>query len=89
MLAGNTGESLSKNMIWAGIPSGARTACSGDSGGPLMIREPDGRWLQVGIVSWGREPMNAQSRCAHENLYSVYTRVSQYFDWIARHVQGG
>jgi secreted trypsin-like serine protease len=54
-----------------------------------MIREPDGRWLQVGIVSWGREPMNAQSRCAHENLYSVYTRVSQYFDWIARHVQGG
>jgi secreted trypsin-like serine protease len=88
ILSNSMGEVLSPNMICAGIPSGERTSCNGDSGGPLLVRQPDGSWLQVGIVSWGREPANAQTRCAHENLYSVYTRVSNYFDWIARHVRG-
>lgn len=86
-LADNMGDRLTDNMICAGVPSGERTSCSGDSGGPLMVKRDDGKWLQVGVVSWAQEPMNAQSRCAHENLYAVYTRVSNYFDWIASHVQ--
>ena len=88
ILANNMGEVLSANMMCAGIPSGARTSCNGDSGGPLMVREANGQWLQVGIVSWGREPLNAETRCAHEDLYAVYTRLSNYFNWIAAHVQG-
>lgn len=88
ILTSNMGDALSENMICAGIRSGKKTSCSGDSGGPLMVRGGDGSWVQVGIVSWGREPMDATDRCGHEDLYSVYTRVSQYFDWIAAHVRG-
>ena len=89
ILSNNFGQILSENMICAGIPSGARTACNGDSGGPLMVRQADGQWLQVGVVSWGREPSDATTRCAHENLYSVYTNLSSYYDWISRNLQGG
>lgn len=88
ILASNIGDRLTANMICAGTPSGERTACNGDSGGPLMVQRDDGMWVQVGIVSWGREPFAATSRCAHKDLYSVYTRASNYFDWIARHVRG-
>lgn len=88
ILAENLGPALSDNMICAGVPSGERTSCNGDSGGPLMVRDPGGNWTQVGIVSWGREPLDATKRCAHQDLYSVYTRVGNYFDWIARHVRG-
>ncbi len=82
------GDSLSGNMICAGITSGERDSCKGDSGGPLMVRQPDGGWLQVGIVSWGKSPLFADDPCGHENLFAVYTKVSNYFDWIAAHLRG-
>lgn len=88
ILAGNIGSALTDNMICAGTPSGEKTSCNGDSGGLLMIRQNDGNWLQVGIVSWGREPLGATKRCGHKDLYSVYTRVSNYYDWIARNLGG-
>jgi len=88
ILSTNINPRLTENMVCAGVPSGKRTSCSGDSGGPLLMQAPDGDWVQVGIVSWGREPLSAESRCAHEDLYAVYTRLSSYFDWIAGHVGG-
>jgi secreted trypsin-like serine protease len=49
-------------------------ACSGDSGGPLIVEGSDeGEDLLVGIVSWGRG-------CA---IYpGVYSRVSSGYSWI-------
>lgn len=88
ILADNIGPILTGNMVCAGTPTGARSSCNGDSGGPLLVQEADGNWLQVGIVSWGREPLNAEHRCAHEDLYAVYTRLPNYFNWIASHVRG-
>jgi len=88
LLTSNMGNALTDNMICAGIPSGKKTSCTGDSGGPLMMQSTSGDWIQVGIVSWGREPSGAQEPCAHENLYSVYTRVSNYTDWIAAQIGG-
>lgn len=82
ILTQNIGPALTDNMICAGVASGARTSCRGDSGGPLLTRQPDGSWIQVGVVSWGRVPLGAEKACGHENLYAVYTRVSNYFDWI-------
>lgn len=82
ILVPGIGDALTENMICAGIASGERSSCNGDSGGPLMMRRADGGWIQVGIVSWGKMPLGAQSSCGLPSLYGVYTRVSNYFDWI-------
>lgn len=82
ILAPNIGNALTSNMICAGVASGERSSCNGDSGGPLMMRRPDGGWIQVGIVSWGKMPLGAETSCGLPSLYGVYTRVSNYFDWI-------
>ncbi|KAF2901928.1 hypothetical protein ILUMI_04259 [Ignelater luminosus] len=56
--------------------SNGRSACSGDSGGPLFIQSPWDEPIQAGIVSFG-------SAAGCEKGYpSVYTRVSEYTDWI-------
>ena len=86
IIVSNLGPSLSDNMVCAGVSTGERTSCNGDSGGPLMIKQADGSWLQVGVVSWGRIPLsgNSYSRCGHAELYGVYTRLSNYYDWIGQ-----
>lgn len=81
---------LTQNMICAGVASGAKTSCQGDSGGPLLIKTEKGGWLQVGVVSFGANAgmiANVLPRCGLPNTYSVYTRVANYFNWIAGHVR--
>lgn len=54
-------------------------ACSGDSGGPLIVTRGDYE-IVIGLVSWGVE-------CADTAAYpDVYTRVSTYVDWIKTNV---
>lgn len=45
--------------------------CQGDSGGPMVGRDADGRWVQVGIVSWGLG-------CARDGYPGVYTQISTF-----------
>jgi secreted trypsin-like serine protease len=45
--------------------------CQGDSGGPMVRRDHSGRWVQVGIVSWGLG-------CARDGYPGVYTQVSTF-----------
>jgi secreted trypsin-like serine protease len=45
--------------------------CQGDSGGPMVRRDSTGRWVQVGIVSWGLG-------CARDGYPGVYTQVSTF-----------
>jgi secreted trypsin-like serine protease len=45
--------------------------CQGDSGGPMVRRDQQGRWMQVGIVSWGLG-------CARDGYPGVYTQVSAF-----------
>jgi len=48
---------------------------TGDSGGPLLIRQSDGRWIVLGITSYG-------SALLPETAPGVYVRLSAYQDWI-------
>lgn len=80
-IASGMGDPLTENMLCAGTSSGIRDACNGDSGGPLFMTGENGP-EQVGIVSWGDGPLDADVACGHQNAYGVYTRLSKYEDWI-------
>lgn len=53
-----------------------RGACHGDSGGPALLLQDDGTYIQVGVTSRGTEHLG---NC---NKGVVYTGVSGYLDWI-------
>ncbi|KAK5639144.1 hypothetical protein RI129_011636 [Pyrocoelia pectoralis] len=65
-----------EHMLCAGQAS--RDSCSGDSGGPLMVN--DGKWVQVGIVSWG-------IGCGKGQYPGVYTRVQKFLPWIQKNIK--
>ncbi|XP_055904457.1 serine protease 7-like [Eupeodes corollae] len=50
-------------------------SCDGDSGGPLMMGEDATNYAIVGIVSFG-------NKCGLEGWPGIYTKVSDYEDWI-------
>lgn len=68
-------DEVSENMLCAGLAEGGKDACQGDSGSALVVPDGGGRYLQAGIVSWG-------DGCALPEAYGVYTKVSQFYDWV-------
>ena len=67
------GVRVTGNMICGGDGS-KRGACHGDSGGPFVC-EVKGKWALHGAPSF------TDSKC-NPTAYSVFTRITQYLDWI-------
>ncbi|XP_026839785.1 chymotrypsin-2 [Drosophila erecta] len=73
--ARHNGQTDPRYHICGGVDEGGKGQCSGDSGGPLIYNGQ-----QVGIVSWSIKP------CTVAPYPGVYTKVSQYVDWIKHKV---
>ncbi|XP_042856592.1 serine proteinase stubble-like [Penaeus japonicus] len=69
------GRHVTEHMICAGVASGGRDACKGDSGGPLTVQEADGRHVLAGVVSWG-------DGCGKPGVFGVYAEVQDYLGFI-------
>ena len=67
-------SSLDRKHICAG--NGDTDACTGDSGGPLLV-ERNGRWTVIGVTSFG-------VGCGSDVFPGVYTNVAKYITWIKR-----
>ncbi|XP_052754319.1 serine proteinase stubble [Galleria mellonella] len=69
-------EHIPNIFICAGRRRGGADSCEGDSGGPMVVqRERDNRFVLGGVISWG-------IGCAEPNQPGVYTRISEFRDWI-------
>jgi len=68
---------ITDNMICAG--SSGHATCNGDSGGPLVCPDSNGKGKLAGLVSFG------YTGCTSAG---VYTKVSQFQDWILARWEG-
>lgn len=73
-------EHIPHIFICAGWRRGGFDSCEGDSGGPMVIQRDDRRFLLAGVISWG-------IGCAEPNQPGVYTRISEFKDWINQILQ--
>ncbi|XP_018407060.1 PREDICTED: trypsin I-P38-like [Cyphomyrmex costatus] len=76
-LTGSSPSPVHKTNICTGPSNKATSACSGDSGGPLISCNGQ-KPLLTGIVSWGIFP------CGTAGAPSVYTKVSSFNNWITQ-----
>ena len=75
---------VSRAMVCSVDPDGGRPftqACPGDSGGPLLVRGPDGP-VQIGVTSWGGEAKHAP--CGARGFPSVAMRVAAYHAFLTQ-----
>ncbi|XP_063961475.1 uncharacterized protein LOC129269155 [Lytechinus pictus] len=75
---------ITDNMICAGVAEGGIDSCQGDSGGPMVAYKngTSDQYYLIGIVSWG-------FGCAQPDFPGVYTRVTEFEDWISPIFNGG
>lgn len=71
---------ITDNMFCAGYRRGKMDSCAGDSGGPLLCRDPrkpDHPWTIFGITSFGEG-------CGKRGKFGIYARLSNYVRWITK-----
>ncbi|WP_027186356.1 S1 family serine peptidase [Desulfovibrio inopinatus] len=70
------GYTLTDTMLPAGYSAGGKDACSGDSGGPLLVPTADNsEYVLAGVTSWGEG-------CAQPDLPGIWTKISVLASWV-------
>ncbi|CAF1346319.1 unnamed protein product, partial [Rotaria sordida] len=65
----------SDTEICAGDYDQRTDTMSGDSGGPLLIQQTDGRWIVLGITSYGAATTPTMAP-------GVYVKLSAHTKWL-------
>jgi secreted trypsin-like serine protease len=68
--------SIQSNHLCASGATDMQAPCPGDNGGPMTVTDAQGRTFQVGVLSF-MSILGCQA-----GRPAVYTRVSQYLQWI-------
>ncbi|KAM7147394.1 serine protease 53 [Molossus nigricans] len=68
-------------MLCGGAQPGVQGPCQGDSGGPVLCHEPDGHWVQAGIISF-------TSSCAQEETPVLLTDMAAHSSWLQARAWG-
>ncbi|XP_064471755.1 venom protease-like [Ornithodoros turicata] len=72
-------QRIINTFLCAGNRKGGVDSCQGDSGGPLIVKyHRKKQWFLAGVVSWGLG-------CASPGIPGVYTRVTEFLDYIYEH----
>ncbi|XP_063241648.1 chymotrypsinogen A-like [Bacillus rossius redtenbacheri] len=69
------GSIVRSETLFCTLGEHGTATCQGDSGGALAIREDDGEYTQIGLVSFG-----SSKTCS--NYPTGYTNVSSHLQWI-------
>eukprot|EP00112_Aurelia_sp_Birch-Aquarium-sp1_P021898 Seg6.5 transcript_id=Seg6.5/GoldUCD/mRNA.D3Y31 product=Ovochymase-1 protein_id=Seg6.5/GoldUCD/D3Y31 len=72
---------ITDQMVCAGKEGSIKSGCHGDSGGPFVCPNKDGRFVLHGVVSWG------SPRCDTTQAYSVFARTTEFVDWVVASLQ--
>ncbi|KAL7646386.1 UNVERIFIED_CONTAM: hypothetical protein RMT77_003299 [Armadillidium vulgare] len=69
-----------KSLIMICAAKKGKDTCTGDSGGPLLIRLSNFQYALIGVTSFGR-------KCGDFKHPGIYTRVSRFVPWIRRRTE--
>lgn len=66
-------NTITENMVCAGVHGGGKDSCQGDSGGPFVVNG-----TLVGVVSWGMKCADARYPGVYANVFAVKKWIAQY-----------